>query len=189
MVLRDARMHEMVDDGSAECKCAGPVPHHFAVPALLQCSHSLLQEPGTLLNHSTEKHVDGAIVLATDYDLLLLWSAQPRPSLPHLLPPALFAPTRRVVGAITSPLLLAAYLRLDASPLYSTHVLYGLPRFCPQQYTYIHLESQEPGYIAQLPRPTGIQSPLPAMGSAVLLSHHARDSAKGRDVWHCCWPQ
>jgi hypothetical protein len=180
MVLRNARMHKMVDDGSAERKCAGPVPHPLAIPTLLQCADSLLQEPGMFLNHNNEKlSVDGAIVLATDYDLLLLWPAQPRPSLPHLLPPALFAPTRRILRTITSPLLLAAYLRLDASSLYSARVLNGLPRVGAQQYTYIHMESQEPGYIAQFPGPTGVQSPLPSMGSVVLLSHHARNGTKG----------
>lgn len=46
MVLRDARMYALVDDGGAERKCAGAMPHHLAFPALLQCAHCLLQEPG-----------------------------------------------------------------------------------------------------------------------------------------------
>jgi hypothetical protein len=46
MVLRDARVHALVDDGRAECERAGAMPHDLAVPAVLQRPHRLLQKPG-----------------------------------------------------------------------------------------------------------------------------------------------
>jgi hypothetical protein len=36
----------MVDDGSAECECAGPVSYHLAIPAVLQREGRVLQKSG-----------------------------------------------------------------------------------------------------------------------------------------------
>jgi hypothetical protein len=46
-------VHKMVDDSSAERKCTGAVPHHFAIPAVLQRADRLLQKPGQFPHHYT----------------------------------------------------------------------------------------------------------------------------------------
>src|SRR5690242_11789978 len=42
VVLRDACVYALVDDGRAECLRAGAMPHHLALPALLQRPRCLL---------------------------------------------------------------------------------------------------------------------------------------------------
>lgn len=76
VVLRDARVHALVDDGRVGSKRFGAMPRRVALPALLQRAHRLPEEP----------------VLATDYNVLLLWPPQPRSAISHLLPTAVLAP-------------------------------------------------------------------------------------------------
>jgi hypothetical protein len=48
-------MHKMVDDSCAERECTGPMPHHLAVPALLQRADRLLQKPGLSIDCKVAK--------------------------------------------------------------------------------------------------------------------------------------
>ncbi|KAJ8111842.1 hypothetical protein OPT61_g5663 [Boeremia exigua] len=82
------------------------MPHHLAVPALLQRTRCVLQKP----------------VLAPLYDLLLLRSALARPTVPHLLPPTLFAPPRRELRALAGTLLMASYVLVNLAAVHCTHV-------------------------------------------------------------------
>ena len=56
VVLRDARVYTLVDDGSSQRLCAGAMPHHLAVPAVLQRTRRILSKPGTHSTFSVRKH-------------------------------------------------------------------------------------------------------------------------------------
>jgi hypothetical protein len=45
----------MVDDSCAKRECTGPVPHHLAIPALLQRADRILQEPGGFFDYNIAK--------------------------------------------------------------------------------------------------------------------------------------
>jgi len=57
MVLRNARVHPLVDDGGTQRKRVGPVSYHHSVPAILQLPHSILEESGESNSGSQAKHV------------------------------------------------------------------------------------------------------------------------------------
>lgn len=48
MVLRDACVHSVVDDGGPKRERPCAVPYNQSVPVVLQLSDRLLQEPGTI---------------------------------------------------------------------------------------------------------------------------------------------
>jgi hypothetical protein len=97
------------------------------------------------ISHAVSKiATDGATVLAADHDLLLLRPAQSRPALPHLLPPTLLPPARRVVRTLPGSLLVATHLRFHPSSLHSAYILHGLPWLSAQQHINLHLEPEEP---------------------------------------------
>lgn len=82
----------------------------------------------------------GDLVLATCNDVLLLWAIKSRPPLPYILPPALFAPTRRVVRTLARPLLMAFNICFFTATLHCAHVLHGFFGIRSQQHPHIHLE-------------------------------------------------
>ena len=142
-------MHALVDDGGAECKCAGAMPHHLALPAVLQCAHCLLQEPGQFIAVSTHRcSYSCPIVLETTHNLLLLRPPQSRPPLPHLLPPAIRATTRGIVWPLDGTFRMAPHFRFHPPPLYCAHLLHGLPRLRSVQHAHLHLEQKEPRHNA-----------------------------------------
>jgi hypothetical protein len=73
--------------------------------------------------------------------------------------------------------------------VHGAHALHGLPWVCLVKHTDLHLEQEEPRHIARLPGAVGLQGAIPTMGPAGLFVGHARDIAKGRDVWDCCRAQ
>ena len=183
-------MHEVVDDGGPERKCAGAVPYPLAISTFLQLQGRLLPESGTsLFTRSLKTHTNRMVVLAPHNHLLLLRAPQPRPPLPHLLPATLFAPPRRVVRTLARTLLMAARVCLDTAPMHGAHVIHGLPRVRTVEHFDLHLEQEEPRHVTWLPGAVGLQSAVPTMGIAGLLVGHAWYTAKGRDVRHCCRPQ
>jgi hypothetical protein len=103
------------------------------------------------------------IVLAPLHHLLLLRPPQPRPPLPHLLPPTILAPPRRELRAIAGPFLMASDICLKPAALHSPHVFHGLPWLCAEQYANLHLEPEKPRHHAQLPRAAGLQGAISAM--------------------------
>ena len=105
------------------------------------------------------------VVLAPIHILPLLRTAKPRPSLPRLLPPAIFAPPRGVVRPVTGALLLAALLRHGLPPMYiaiALHALYGHRAVLQPR---LHLESPQPRHAPQLLGHAGVHGALSPVGS------------------------
>ena len=116
------------------------------------------------------------VVLAITHNLFLLRPAQSRPSLPHILPPALCATPRGIVRSLHGALCMAPHIRFYPPPLHCTHVFHGLPRLRPLKHPHLHLEQEEPRYHAQLPRSARVQGAVPSLGVVGIFPHHA---------WHC----
>jgi hypothetical protein len=126
-----------------QCRIISPFQLFYSVRTVFFKS-----QVGALSCHEYLGFADQKAVLAASDDLLLLRPSQPRSALPHLLPPAVFAPPRGVVRSLTQPFLMAPHLRFHTPPLHSAHILHGLSRLCPKQHPHLHLEPEEPGHAA-----------------------------------------
>ena len=146
MVLRDATLYKSVDNSNSLDKCLGPMQSSHTLSAILQSKSGLCQESSELCNYplTNARLTSNVSVLATLDNILLLRPLQPRPTVPHLLPPAVLAPPRGVVRPVASPLFMAPYFRFDPASVHGSLVLHGLPWFRFVQHTGLHLESQEP---------------------------------------------
>lgn len=175
VVLRDARVYAMVDDGCAKCESAGAVPHGVALFAVLQLQDGFCQKPGASpqMYFVYNCMLTLCAVLAPHNYVLLLWAIQSGPSLPHILPSAVLTSPRGVVRAVASTLCMASYIRFDITTLYGPAVFNGVSRLRPVKHAGLYLESKEPRYHAQLLGPFRIQSAILAMGVDVLRPCHA----------------
>lgn len=88
-------MHEVVDGSYSRYFIARSVSHHHPLSALLQLSRRLRQEPGMTpyiaLQQPSRILTSLLPVLAITHHIRLLRSLIPRPPLPRLLPPKVFA--------------------------------------------------------------------------------------------------
>lgn len=129
------------------------------------------------------------LVLASCNHLFLLWPAEFRSAIPHLLPSAVLAPRRRIVRPFPRPLLVASCLCVYTSPLHSAHIVHGIPRLCSFKHPDLYLESQESRCHAQFPGSARLQGTVPPVGAFVLFARLVRNRAQGRHVWHCSGAQ
>lgn len=139
------------------------------------------QWESTLLTHTH------ALVLATDNDLYLLWSALTQPRLPHLLHPAI-RPHAGRVRRLRCPFQLAPRIHLRHSPRHRPPLQPGLLRHHVEQHSGLYLVEEKSRYQAELLRPAYIQGAMAAMGAGSLQRSSSRALAQRRAVRNRCWP-
>jgi hypothetical protein len=127
-------------------------------------------------------------VLAFGDNIPLLWTILSRPSLPRILPPALFTASRRIVRSIASPLLLAATILHGLLDPHVSTRLDAFPRPAALINTRVHLVQTEPGYETEFPWPLGVHCAVPALGPHGLQLGHERNDSERRDHGRGNWP-
>ena len=127
-----------------QCHILNPFQLFYSVRTVFYRSQVCLS---TMLSLHLQLILTTSTVLAACHDILLLWTTQSRPPVPHLLPPAIFAPPRRVVGTIARPLFMAPRVLFNTAPLYSPDVFDGIPRECVVEHAHLHMESEEPRHL------------------------------------------
>ena len=184
MVLRDANMHALVDDGDGRDIDIGAMQDHHAVSAVLQLSERVREESGMELlipnwlqklwsgAQSEELAVDGGNcadlrsnpVLAPPLHVPLLWPSLARPHLPRLLPATLFETVGRVFRALCGTFHMAFALR-DCQPVMSLALaVHTIPWPSTEQQLGIYMVTAESRDKIEFLGATGVYSAVPAVG-------------------------
>lgn len=171
-------MYPILDDGNNSDFDTSPMSNYNAFPVILQFSSRLCQEPGMdeICVRKRWKLIVLFIVLAIIDHLLIFRPIVTGSPLSCLLPTTLLAPTRRVLGPISSTIYLAHSLCHFLSLGFVPSSQHSIPWIGTIEFSGVYLEQKESGDEAELPGTAGLYSAISTVGI---------DGFFTRATWHC----